>query len=449
MRASAVEPARGGHLPQPRRTEYLREMTGELPRLDTGCLLVLSRRLVGTSRGAGTVAHHTLGTQCELNAAAWEVLERFRAPRTTDEVLREAPDAERAALREAVEAFFSLGFIVPAPEDVFLFEHGRALEDDALFAPRTPGFLGATDGAPGLADFCFVGVPFDRGSERSGAAEAPRALREGSAGHGMTDARTGRLLGVRDAAVGRVLLAGALVVDRGDVVLRDESGHAEAFARIEAAAREIATSEPGVLVFLGGDHAVTTPIFQGIATEPLFVVHLDAHGDASLTARGVPHHHGSFVDALRRHPHVSGVLQVGVRDYAPPWFELPPGIVQIGSRQARRMAPAEVLAHIPEGAVCYVTIDIDVLDPGEAPGTWTGLPGGLSCAYLEELLEAIGRERDVRAVDLVEFVPSRDRAELTLSTAMRLLVCHLDAIHRRRLARPSSGDIVRAQRRGG
>jgi agmatinase len=58
----------------------------------------------------------------------------------------------------------------------------------------------------------------------------------------------------------------------------------------------------------------------------------------------------------------------------------------------------------------YVTVDLDVFDPGILPSTGTPEPGGLGWYQVLDLLHAVTRERHVVGFDVVELLPSRNRA---------------------------------------
>ena len=75
--------------------------------------------------------------------------------------------------------------------------------------------------------------------------------------------------------------------------------------------------------------------------------------------------------------------------------------------------------------VLYLSVDIDVLDPGFAPGTGTPEPGGMAPADLLRAIRSIVRRTTVAAMDVVEVCPPYDHAELTSQNANR---CMLEAI---------------------
>jgi agmatinase len=73
----------------------------------------------------------------------------------------------------------------------------------------------------------------------------------------------------------------------------------------------------------------------------------------------------------------------------------------------------------------YLSVDIDVLDPGFAPGTGTPEPGGMQPADLLRAIRKIGLRTNLVAMDVVEVSPPYDHSEITAQNANR---CILDAI---------------------
>ena len=83
----------------------------------------------------------------------------------------------------------------------------------------------------------------------------------------------------------------------------------------------------------------------------------------------------------------------------------------------------------------YLSVDIDVLDPGVAPGTGTPEPGGMQTADLLRAVRRIVLESPVVAMDVVEVSPPYDHAETTINSAHRVILEALAALaHRNRAA---------------
>jgi agmatinase len=84
----------------------------------------------------------------------------------------------------------------------------------------------------------------------------------------------------------------------------------------------------------------------------------------------------------------------------------------------------------------FLSVDIDVVDPGSAPGTGTPEPGGLSARALLDAVRRIAMEVPVAGIDVVEVAPPYDHAEITAYLANRIVLEALSGLawRRRRLA---------------
>jgi agmatinase len=83
----------------------------------------------------------------------------------------------------------------------------------------------------------------------------------------------------------------------------------------------------------------------------------------------------------------------------------------------------EAVAQALDGADrLYVSVDIDVLDPGFAPGTGTPEPGGLAPVDLLRIARELGRRADIAALDVVELAPAYDSADVTVNNAHRVVL---------------------------
>jgi agmatinase len=95
-----------------------------------------------------------------------------------------------------------------------------------------------------------------------------------------------------------------------------------------------------------------------------------------------------------------------------------------------------VAAALGDGARgVYVSVDIDVVDPGMAPGTGTPEPGGISARELLDTVQRLGRELDVVGADLVEVAPHYDQpADITARLGNRVVLELLTGMALRRAA---------------
>src|SRR3954452_601791 len=172
---------------------------------------------------------------------------------------------------------------------------------------------------------------------------------------------------------------------------------------------EVASSG-AIPIVLGGDHSITWPSAIAVAEVrrpgSIGIVHFDAHADTAPDSWGQLAGHGSPMRRLIESGAVQGknFVQVGLRGYWPSpsvlgWmreqglrWHLMTEIEERGAEAVIDDAIAEAL----DGPDCiYLSVDIDVVDPGLAPGTGTPEPGGL---LSRELLRAI--RRIVSRVDL-------------------------------------------------
>ncbi|HWT78317.1 MAG TPA: arginase family protein, partial [Candidatus Methylomirabilis sp.] len=94
----------------------------------------------------------------------------------------------------------------------------------------------------------------------------------------------------------------------------------------------------------------------------------------------------------------------------------------------RRDGIAATLAQVPAAERIYVTLDVDVLDPGIAAGTGTPDPGGLSYVETRDLLQGIARKGRIVGFDLLEVNPWLDQTGVTPLTAAQLTIEFLAAI---------------------
>ncbi len=244
------------------------------------------------------------------------------------------------------------------------------------------------------------------------------------------------------------------VVDAGDVHMLP--GEIEqALRRLEQAVTTIAQAGP-IPVVLGGDHTITFPDATGVARHVgwgrLALVHFDAHADTADTQYGSLYGHGTPMRRLIESGAVRGdrFFQIGLRGYWPPEDVLD----WMAGQNMRSYEMTEVverglntcLDEVFELAVdgcdaVFLSVDIDVVDPGSAPGTGTPEPGGLSARALLDAVRRVAGELPLGGVDVVEVSPPYDHSEITAYLANRVVLEALSAIAWRR--KSASGHPVR------
>ena len=279
-------------------------------------------------------------------------------------------------------------------------------------------------------DFAIVGAPWDDSTTfRPGARFGPRAVRV--ANNQPPDWH----IDLEVAPLEELTL-----VDYGDAVCPPglvEPSHEAIRQRVhEVASRGI------IPVVIGGDHSVTLPSATAVADVMgrgrLGIVHFDAHADTAPESFGNPLSHGTPMRRLVESGAVPGpnFVQIGLRGYWPPrevfeWMKaaglrwhLMDEIWRLGISEVVRRAVAEALDG-PE--FIYLSVDIDVLDPGFAPGTGTPEPGGMTPADLLRAIREVALYTPVVAMDVVEVAPALDPAELTAQNANRCILELLSA----------------------
>lgn len=264
-------------------------------------------------------------------------------------------------------------------------------------------------------DIAVVGVPFDAGvTFRPGARFGPAAIREAS-----------RLLRPYNPAVDASPFHLAQIVDAGDIPC-NPFDIATALGEIQAGLSELMTGGRPV-VTLGGDHTVALPALRAVNIEhgPVALVHFDAHLDTWDTYFGAPYTHGSPF----RRASEEGLLRkersahVGTRGslYDPKDLldDEKLGFTIVQCRDFDRLGTDGILRRILDrvgDAPLYISIDIDVLDPGFAPGTGTPEAGGMTSRELLEVLRGL-RETRIVSADIVEVSPAYDHAGITAVAA--------------------------------
>ena len=276
------------------------------------------------------------------------------------------------------------------------------------------------------ADVAFIGMPFDQGTfGRPGARYGPDALRDAPRAYSYLDpyGQGKDAEGFFDADAGDELLRGVTMADCGNVSV-SPSEVVHNFERLAGVVQRIA-GRGAMPVILGGDHAITFPAVAGLGQfAPLDIVHFDAHLDYTHDYQRALLTHGSPIRRCHELEHVANITSVGIRSVrrAPYEEAVSHGNGIITLRQFREMGPEETAESIPVGTNLYITFDVDVLDPTQAPGTGTPEVGGMFYEEARRCLETLVRRSNLVAFDVVEVAPPYDASQLTVQVAARLVV---------------------------
>lgn len=297
--------------------------------------------------------------------------------------------------------------------------------------PRAGAWLADTPAlTPDRPLLAVLGVPASRASiSPSRADRTPAAVREALGRFSTLVARPradGPPLDLRDLPS----------VDLGDLEVAELSNE-EAQAAVEAAVSELEArpglpGRPDVLVLLGGDNAITRPALRGLEPDlgRAGLLTLDAHHDVrgfhAGPTNGTPVR-GLVTDGLDGR----NVVQIGIGTFtnAPAhraWCD-EQGITVVTAGETRGADVAALVTHHLDDLatrcdVCYVDLDVDVLDAGFAPGCPGARPGGLAPHELFAAAYAAGRHPLVAAVDVVEVDAVADEGGRTVDAAALCLL---------------------------
>lgn len=281
----------------------------------------------------------------------------------------------------------------------------------------------------------LIGTPMDLGQSRRGVDMGPSALRYANLGQ-------------------RLAQLGYTVADQGNVeipvrdTLPPQGGLAYLPAVVKAAqlvyeAGQQAVSQGCLPIFMGGDHSISAGTIGGVShNRRVGVLWIDAHGDfntpdtsPSGNLHGMPlaallgYGAADLVNVGRPGPKLAPeeVVLIGIRDLDREERQLllESGVTIYTMRaiDERGMATIvrEALARLSHLSHLHVSLDMDSLDPTEAPGVGTPVPGGLTYREAHLLMELLADDQRVGSVDVVEINPILDRGNHTAHIATALL----------------------------
>ncbi len=289
-------------------------------------------------------------------------------------------------------------------DHAFTRESTRGLSYENAFA-GAPSFLRRryTKDLSGV-DLAVTGIPFDQAvTNRPGCRFGPRAIREAST------------LQPYDPPYGWNFdpLSEFSVIDYGDMAF-DYAKTSTVPAGITNHIKTILDAGAASLT-LGGDHFITLPILRAYAEKfgPLAMVQFDAHSDSWVDDDPDRIDHGTFVYKAVKEGLIipERSVSIGIRTTNPDTM----GVNIIDAPEVHRTGPDAVAAKIKDivgDTPCYLTFDIDCLDPAFAPGTGTPVWGGLTSGQAALILREIAG-LNVVGGDVVEVSPAYDTTGAT------------------------------------
>jgi agmatinase len=253
-------------------------------------------------------------------------------------------------------------------------------------------------------DVVVTGVPFDLATtNRPGSRFGPAGIRAASANLAWEETRwpwdfqAFNELGV---------------IDFGDLVFNTGESQAMVDALQQHAANVLAANK--TMLTLGGDHYIALPLLREHARKfgPVALLHFDAHTDTY--SEGSRYDHGTmFHHAVEEGLLLPGnSVQLGIRtDYNREnhAFKVLDAAWLNDHGAARAL---EIIHATVEDKPCYVSFDIDCLDPAFAPGTGTPVCGGMTTDMALKIVRGLA-PLNIVGIDLVEVAPAYDHAEVT------------------------------------
>lgn len=257
------------------------------------------------------------------------------------------------------------------------------------------------------ANYVIVGVPFDVTSTfRSGSRFAPPAIREASINIETYSFRS------------KTDIEDLKLHDLGDLHITGEID--ETLERLERVTKDLMDTGK-TPIFIGGEHTITLGAMRAIG-ENVAIVSFDAHLDLRNEYMGRTISHTTFMRRIQEEIQPREILEIGTRavcrnelDYAKKTK------INFLTTQKIREKDLEIIIDnmkeiIDDCEKIYLTIDMDVLDPGFAPAVQNPEPDGLNLTILLDLLNGICDNRTI-AIDLVEVTPHYDQGTTVIQAA--------------------------------
>jgi agmatinase len=264
------------------------------------------------------------------------------------------------------------------------------------------------------ADIVVIGLPDESKShaKRKGASKGPDSIRSASNEYEYFE-RDGNLIPISpmggDLETKKILDFGN--VDRDDLY---------------RLVFDIASANK-IPIILGGDHSITTLSLKAIndaINEKLSLLYFDAHPDFVTSTRD---YYGSVLSDSAECINFTKSLLIGTRGAEPEELR------NITASKLEAITPLDILEEGVrtisskiisrcENSSVYVSIDLDCIDPGIAPGVSVPTPGGITPLELIYLVKKVCEKCILLGLDIVELTPDFDLNNNTANIAARTLM---------------------------
>ena len=272
----------------------------------------------------------------------------------------------------------------------------NATERPRMFHPPTLHFLGLTEYETSFekAKFIVIPVPYDStASYRPGSRNGPQSILLASQNLELFDLKS-----QSEPYQKGIYTLAEIEPTRGNVL--------ETLTSITDITKKVLEINK-IPVLLGGEHTITIGSTNAFSSE-VIVVTLDAHSDLRDNYLGDHYCHASVMRRIIDQG--KQVIEIGVRSMCKEEFDLihQKHIPVYNIESLRQRGIKQTIQEVKErvaGKKVYLSIDMDVFDPSEAPGVSTPEPGGLDYFNIEEIIQNICQSCHIVGCDLVEVTP--------------------------------------------
>jgi agmatinase len=272
-------------------------------------------------------------------------------------------------------------------------DHAPAFPETLAAASASFGGRDGTVSDLGKAKVIIIPVPYDgTATYLSGTRHGPAAILRASQELELFDEQTGL----------EVYRVGIATLEEIEV---DVSSPRAMVARVQSIGEK--ALDAGLFpLMLGGEHLLSLGMIRAVAGRvvDLSILQLDAHADLRKTYQGTEYSNACVMRLASRY---GPLVPVGVRSLSAEedlWArnqQLP--IFYAADIRKRSTWQEEIIAHLSPKV--YVTIDLDVFDPGVMPSVGTPEPGGLHWYEVLDLLRLVSRQRQIVGADMMELCP--------------------------------------------
>ncbi|MGQ9616273.1 MAG: agmatinase [Spirochaetota bacterium] len=248
---------------------------------------------------------------------------------------------------------------------------------------------------PESSSIVILPVPFDRTSTwRRGARKGPRAIIEAS-----------RHMELYDIETGSEVYRKGIHTQRGIKALTPEGIISKVYRKVMGL-----LDDKKFIVILGGEHTVSIGGIRAFAAvyDDLSVLHLDAHTDMRNSYEGSRFSHACVMARVKEM--IPDTVSVGIRSTDSSELNIldPEKVFYAEEMIGSDVWIKRVIKMLKSNV--YITIDLDVFDPGIMPSTGTPEPGGLNWYQVTGLLKEVSGKRNIVGFDVVELCPSENIA---------------------------------------